>query len=120
MEQVAALAGAGFQMAIDDFGTGYSNIAQLGRLPADWLKIDRSLLVAAERSETDRAVLAAVASFGLVLGKTLVVEGIETEAQAALATELGCQVGQGYLFAKPMPAETFMGWWQAYRETGVR
>ena len=120
MEQVAALAGAGFQMAIDDFGTGYSNIAQLGRLPADWLKIDRSLLVAAERSETDRAVLAAVASLGLVLGKTLVVEGIETEAQAALATELGCQVGQGYLFAKPMPAETFMGWWQAYRETGVR
>ena len=120
MAQVAALVAAGFQLAIDDFGTGYSNIAQLGRLPADRLKIDRSLLVTAERTPTDRAVLEAVVNLGLNLGRTMVVEGIETEEQAALVTDLGCQVGQGYLFAKPMPADTFVAWWQTYRSTAVR
>jgi len=120
MGQIEALSALGFELAIDDFGTGYSNIAQLAHLPAKWLKVDRSLLVPAERSDADRAVLAAVAALGLELGKMLVVEGVETEEQRDLVAGLGFHVAQGFLFAKPMVAESFVAWWRAYRESGVR
>lgn len=95
----------GLSIAIDDFGTGYSALGYLNRFPIGVLKIDRSF-VRDITTDRDRAELVkAIVSMARSLRKRLIAEGVETDAQAAYLSNLGCHVVQGYLFGKPMPLD---------------
>jgi diguanylate cyclase (GGDEF)-like protein len=94
----------GVRVAVDDFGTGYSSLQYLTRLPVDILKIDRSFVAELDGTSQGSAITEAVIRLSQVLHLTTVAEGIETAAQAAELAMLGCDTGQGYLFAKPMAA----------------
>ncbi|HEX2416035.1 MAG TPA: EAL domain-containing protein [Thermoleophilaceae bacterium] len=100
------LSGEGVLVAIDDFGTGYSCLDQLRQMPADVIKIDRSFVSGLEPGAPDSALVAAVIAMGRALDVQVIAEGIETPEQAAELRELGCPLGQGFLFAEPLlPAE---------------
>jgi len=100
----------GVALAIDDFGTGYSSLSHLSTLPIDCLKIDRSFVSRLEHSENEAAVVRSIILLGSSLGKSVVAEGIETEPQLLRLRELGCHLGQGYLLARPMPAQDVPGY----------
>ncbi|MCR5757376.1 MAG: EAL domain-containing protein [Selenomonas sp.] len=97
----------GFSLSMDDFCTGYSSIAMLRNLPMDIMKIDRSMLQSAENSERCLTILKQVIKMGRNLNMRVLVEGIETTAQERLLKAIGCQIGQGFLFAHPVPLEQF-------------
>ena len=102
---VRALRERGVQLALDDFGTGYSSLSYLTRFRYDILKIDRSLVSSVDVDEQGARVTAAAIEMGQALGMTVIGEGIETTAQLDRLTDLGCEFAQGYLFARPQPAE---------------
>jgi diguanylate cyclase (GGDEF)-like protein len=102
---LAALSGTGALIALDDFGTGYSTLAHLQRLNADVLKIDRSFVEHIGRSDRDRAIVSATTAMAHALGMSVVGEGIETDSQLEGLAAMGCDVGQGYLLARPLPAD---------------
>ena len=100
------------RVAMDDFGTGYSNLAYLQRLPIDVLKIDRSFV---EHMVDDRdkvAIVRTIQSLAEVLGMRTTAEGVETADQARLLSALGCDFGQGYLFARPMDSIAALDYWR--------
>jgi len=97
-------------LALDDFGTGYSSLASLHLLPVDTVKIDRSFVSKADTSPHHRVLIEATVRVAGSLGMGTVAEGIETEAQAAVVRQLGCEKGQGYLFSRPLPAGDVAGW----------
>jgi diguanylate cyclase (GGDEF)-like protein len=97
----------GVRIAIDDFGTGYSSLALLQLLPIDVLKIDRAFVSEIE-SGTGDAIVKAIIALGLALGKDLVAEGVETEAQARALTQRGCPSAQGFLYAPALAADEFV------------
>lgn len=99
----------GVRIAIDDFGTGYSSLDHLREMPADILKIDRSFVAGMAANSPDSALVAAAIAMGRALDMEVVAEGIETTEQASDLRELGCLLGQGYLFAKPLPPEELDG-----------
>jgi len=94
----------GVRFAMDDFGTGYSSFSYLHQLPLDILKIDRSFIARLGQSDDSRAIVASIVSMAHMLGLITIAEGVETEAQRLLLTEMECDGMQGFLFAKPMPA----------------
>jgi diguanylate cyclase (GGDEF)-like protein/PAS domain S-box-containing protein len=98
------LSGEGLRVAIDDFGTGYSSLDQLRRMPVDVVKVDRSFVQGMSDDPTDRELVAAVIGMGHALNLTVIAEGIETHEQAATLRQLGCELGQGFLYARPLPA----------------
>ncbi|MEM0979894.1 MAG: EAL domain-containing protein, partial [Cyanobacteria bacterium P01_H01_bin.58] len=93
------------QISIDDFGTGYSSLSYLHRLPVHSLKIDRSFVSQMEHKTRNYEVVRTVITLGQQLGLTTIAEGIETPQQLQLLQNLGCQLGQGYLFSKPLAAQ---------------
>ena len=108
----------GVTLALDDFGTGYSSLSYLGRFPVDVLKIDRSFVAGmagtaatadADAPGTEAALLEAIVGLGRMLNLSVVAEGIERPDQLARLDELGCGLGQGFLFAKPVPDAEFNG-----------
>jgi diguanylate cyclase (GGDEF)-like protein/PAS domain S-box-containing protein len=99
------LSAAGVRIAIDDFGTGYSSLDHLREMPADILKIDRSFVAGMAANSPDSALVAAAIAMGRALEMEVIAEGIETSEQVADLRELGCPLGQGYLFARPLPPE---------------
>lgn len=103
-EKLWRLKDLGVSIAMDDFGTGYSSLSYLKRLPIDTIKIDRSFTRDIYVDSRDVAILRAILLLSNDLHLNHVIEGIETEEQLQLIQSLGCQVGQGYLFYKPMPA----------------
>ncbi len=101
------LGARGFHFAVDDFGTGYSNLAYLKRFAIHRLKIDQAFVRDMVEDEVDRQIVAAIISMGHSLGLKVIAEGVETEAQRAILRQLGCDEGQGFLFARPMPFDEF-------------
>jgi diguanylate cyclase (GGDEF)-like protein len=91
----------GVHLAIDDFGTGYSSMAYIRTLPIDSLKIDRSFVQHISENEDDRAIVNAIVSLGKTLDLHITSEGIETEEQLKVLTEMGCDDGQGFHLARP-------------------
>ena len=102
LEELTAI---GIRFAVDDFGTGYSSLAYLQRFPLAKLKIDRSFVENLLTSRNDRAIVSALVGLARTLQLELVAEGVETEAQRQLLTEMGCDHIQGWLVCKALPSE---------------
>lgn len=98
-----AFCDAGATVAIDDFGTGYSSLAYLHRFPLQTLKVDRSFVDGCEKNEQMLQIVRSIVSLAKTLNLNTVAEGVENEAQAAVLSDLGCDYGQGWLYAKAMP-----------------
>ncbi len=110
-ETLRAIERLGIKLAIDDFGTGYSNLAYLKRLPLAELKIDRSFVRSLENDANDRILAATVIALGHQMGLMVVAEGVENEQQLRILIDQGCDLAQGFYFARPMPAATFATHW---------
>ncbi|NIJ24497.1 diguanylate cyclase (GGDEF)-like protein [Sphingomonas japonica] len=104
-QTMRALKDLGTRLAMDDFGTGYSNLAYLQKLPIDVLKIDRSFISGLLSDRDKVAIVRAVLSLASALGMETTAEGIETNELAQTLAALGCTYGQGYLYARPLPAD---------------
>ena len=103
-QAVAELRAAGFRIALDDFGTGYSSLNCLRRLPVDKIKLDRTFIDAAARDQSVAMVRAAV-TLGHAMKLEVVAEGISSPEEEQIALEAGCDGMQGFLYARPMPAD---------------
>jgi len=103
IRRLQALKSLGIRLSIDDFGTGYSSLSYLRTLPVDEVKIDRSFVSDLDRA-TGLALVQGIVSLGHSLGLSIVAEGIELREHAEALRDVGCEHGQGYLFARPMPA----------------
>jgi EAL domain-containing protein (putative c-di-GMP-specific phosphodiesterase class I) len=101
------LKGLGVLLAMDDFGTGYSSLSYLQRLPVDTVKIDRSFVNVMDSESEPSAIVQAIVTLCRVMKLSVTGEGIETTAQLAQLQSLGCDLGQGYLFAKPVTVGDF-------------
>ncbi len=111
--QLVELKALGITLALDDFGTGYSSLSSLHRLPVDTVKIDRSFVSLIDVSAHHRVLIEATVHVAKSLGMGTVAEGIETEAQASVIREAGCDKGQGYLFSRPLEADQLSPWLEA-------
>ena len=96
----------GVNISIDDFGTGYSSLSYLHRFPFDFLKIDRSFVIAMTTERESRAIVNTIIALAAGLGRSVIAEGVETAEQQRLLSELGCRFGQGYLFSKPVDSNS--------------
>lgn len=94
----------GVQLAIDDFGTGYSSLSYLRRFPIDILKVDQTFMSGLGKDPEDSAIVQAVIHMGQALGMVTIAEGVESDHQVIELRELQCDIAQGYLYARPMPA----------------
>jgi len=110
IERLTALQQMGLGLAIDDFGTGYSSLSYLKRLPITVLKIDQSFVRELATDSDDRTLTRTIVTLGHGLGLEVVAEGVETEEQRRILLEQGCDLAQGYLFSRPLPAEQFAAW----------
>jgi diguanylate cyclase (GGDEF)-like protein/PAS domain S-box-containing protein len=108
IRRLRQLAEAGIPLALDDFGTGYSAMAYLKKFPIQQLKIDRSFVHGMVDSKADLAIVEAIVVMAHKLGLLVVAEGVETEHQRELLVAAGCDLAQGWLFGRPMPAEALM------------
>lgn len=104
-ETITQLHDMGMRISIDDFGTGYSSLAYLARLPVDEIKVDRSFVLEMARDESSLAIVRSTIRLGHDLGLRVVAEGIEDEETWELLTEMGCDLGQGFLLGRPAAAE---------------
>ena len=100
---IKALDELGVTVSLDDFGTGYSSLSVLRDLSIKCIKIDRSFIIDLPANEGQRAVVGAIVALSRALHMSITVEGIERAEQADLLQHLGCQEGQGFFFARPLP-----------------
>jgi diguanylate cyclase (GGDEF)-like protein len=101
----------GVRLSIDDFGTGYSSLSYLRRLPVSEVKIDQSFVARMQESSDDAAIVQAIVELGHTLDLEVVAEGVEDQMTWDLLRVAGCDLAQGYLLAKPMPAGDFARWY---------
>ncbi|MHA4871214.1 putative bifunctional diguanylate cyclase/phosphodiesterase [Duganella sp. PWIR1] len=111
--QLLGLKGLGVKLALDDFGTGYSSLSSLHLLPVDTVKIDRSFITLAATSKHHEVLIEATVKVARSLGMNTVAEGIETQQQAAVVAEQGCDKGQGYLYSRPISGAAIEEWLSA-------
>jgi diguanylate cyclase (GGDEF)-like protein len=110
MATLNRLSEMGVRLAVDDFGTGYSSLSYLRRLPVDEVKIDQSFVQGMATDAGDLAIVRAVVDLAHHFGLVAVAEGVESERTVNLLEGLGCDVGQGFLFSRPLPFERFEAW----------
>jgi diguanylate cyclase (GGDEF)-like protein/PAS domain S-box-containing protein len=108
VSKLTALRSLGVRLAVDDFGTGYSSLLYLRRYPLDMLKIDRSFVAGLVDNPADATIVDAVVRLGHSFGLQTVAEGVETADQLRLLRGLGCDMGQGHFWARPLPPETLL------------
>ena len=108
----------GVRFAVDDFGTGYSSLVYLRRFPVQLVKLDRSFVSGVPTSPQDAAIVSAVIDLAHALGMAAVAEGIETSEQRAALASLGCELGQGYLWSRPLPGDEITALLEAGSELG--
>jgi EAL domain-containing protein (putative c-di-GMP-specific phosphodiesterase class I) len=94
----------GIKMSMDDFGTGFSSFSYLHRFPLDTLKIDRSFVSNMSKGQKNQEIVSTIIMLAHKLGMDAIAEGIETETEKQILQSLNCEYGQGYFFAKPLPA----------------
>lgn len=97
----------GYEIEMDDFGSGYSSLNMLSSLPVDVLKMDKAFIRNIEHSEQDIRLVELVLNIARNLGVPVVAEGVETESQLKLLHDLGCDIVQGFYFARPLPVDEF-------------
>ena len=110
----------GVRFALDDFGTGYSSLSYLKRLPAESIKIDQSFVRGILDDADDLTLVSAIVALASALQRHVVAEGVETPAHAARLLELGCERGQGFGIARPMPAHEVLDWARDYETQRLR
>jgi PAS domain S-box-containing protein len=98
----------GCRLSLDDFGTGYSSLSHLQALPFDELKVDRSFVSSMKNTRDSRKIVATIVGLGRSLGLRTVAEGVETEEQAEMLLWLGCELGQGWFYGKPLTADRIL------------
>jgi EAL domain-containing protein (putative c-di-GMP-specific phosphodiesterase class I) len=113
LDWLAELVAAGFRISIDDFGTGTSTLARIRHIPASKIKLDRAFVTAIPHDEAACTTCRSALDLVHGLGKTSLAEGVEYPAQAAYLSSLGCAMGQGFLWARPMPEAELLDWWNA-------
>lgn len=116
MPSLRRLHDLGVRLAVDDFGTGSSSLAYLRRLPVHEVKIDLSFVQGMATDPGDLAIVRAVLDLARHFGLTAVAEGVESELTLGLLEEIGCDVGQGFLFSRPLPYERLEAWFAAQTE----
>ena len=109
---MAGLKGLGVQLFIDDFGTGHSGLSYLQKLPVDAVKIDQSFVIPMVESHDSAVIVRSTIELAHNLGLKVVAEGVETQSIWERLAELECDVAQGYLISRPMPAQHFAQWWR--------
>ncbi|WP_323750419.1 bifunctional diguanylate cyclase/phosphodiesterase [Marinobacter sp.] len=114
IKAVKELIELGAKVALDDFGTGYSSLATISQLPHHTLKLDKSFVDAITTDQKQATIVKAIIQGALLMGVDLVAEGVETKAQCELLRDFGCQLIQGYYFARPMKEDEFFSWIKNY------
>lgn len=110
-----ALQAMGVSISVDDFGTGYSSLSYFERLPVNELKIDRSFIRNINQNETSRKLVGVIVDLAHAFDMEVVAEGVEDQAQLRHLERVGCDIAQGYYFARPMPAEDIPAWLEGFR-----
>lgn len=105
----------GVAVAIDDFGTGYASLAYLKHLPAQVIKIDQGFVREMLTKRDDRAIVQTIIALAHAFERDVVAEGVETDAHVEALVAMGCEVGQGYGIARPMPAASLLAWLQTHK-----
>lgn len=105
----------GVSLAIDDFGTGFSSLSYLRRFPIDRLKIDQSFVRDIQNTPVNESIARAIVALAGSLSLDVIAEGIETTSEKAVLKRMGCAVGLGYLFARPLSADDVAAWISAPR-----
>jgi diguanylate cyclase (GGDEF)-like protein len=116
MPTLRRLRDIGVRLSVDDFGTGYSSLSYLRRLPVHEVKVDRSFVQGMATDPGDLAIVNAVVTLSQQFGLTVVAEGVESELTLELLRDIGCEIGQGFLFSRPLPYERLEAWFGAQNE----
>jgi diguanylate cyclase (GGDEF)-like protein len=110
MQVLNRLSSMGLTLAIDDFGTGYSSLSYLKRLPVDEVKIDKSFVLNMQEDENDAVIVRSIVDLARNLGLRVVAEGVETASTWDALREMGCDIAQGYVISRPLPADQLGAW----------